>query len=406
MGRQVYENLKVLDVTNNYAGPMAGSLLADYGAEVWHVEKPVLGDDNRFFPPMVDGISINYCSNNRGKKSVVLDLKDPRAVEAFKKMAAKADVLLESYRPGVMDRLGLGYEEIKRVNPRIIYCSISAYGQKGPYAERPGYDVIAQAVSGIMEMTGDPGGAPTKIGPAIGDWMGALTAFGCIGTALYYRSVTGLGQHLDVSLVRSLLWMAAKLDQKITRTVATRTGNHHSNLAPYGIFKGNSGEAAVIGVLSLNLWKKFCTVMGRTDLIEDPRFSSNDKRVENKDALIEVIEQWLRSFPHIQEPIQKLMDAGVPCTKIYNMEDIDADPHFNQCDWIAEMPMADEMTSVRTRRFPTNPFEFSEFSAQYRKAPALGEHNHEVLEALGYSAAEIDQMETEWEAKAREKAKT
>ena len=147
MGRQVYENLKVLDVTNNYAGPMAGAMLADYGAEVWHVEKPVLGDDNRYFPPIIDGISINYCTSNRGKKSVVLDLKDPRGAEAFRKLAAQADVLLESYRPGVMKKLGLDYETLKEINPRLIYCSISAYGQEGPYANRPGYDVIAQAVS-------------------------------------------------------------------------------------------------------------------------------------------------------------------------------------------------------------------------------------------------------------------
>ena len=187
MGRQVYENLKVIDITNNYAGPMAGTMLADYGAEVWHIEKPVLGDDSRFFPPMVDGLSINYCTSNRGKKSVVLDLKDPRGADAVKKLAAKADVLLESFRPGVMKKLGLGYEELKEINPRLIYCSISAYGQTGPYASRPGYDVIAQAVSGIMEMTGEPDGMPNKIGPAIGDWMGALNAFGCIGTALYYR---------------------------------------------------------------------------------------------------------------------------------------------------------------------------------------------------------------------------
>lgn len=401
MGRQVYENLKVLDFTNNYAGPMAGSLLADYGAEVWHVEKPVLGDDNRFFPPIIDGISINYCTSNRGKKSVALDLKDPRAIEALKKMAADTDVLLESFRPGVMDRLGLGYEEIKEINPRIIYCSLSAYGQKGPYAERPGYDIIAQAVSGLMEMTGEPENPPTKIGPAIGDWVGALTAFACIGTALYYRSFTGLGQHLDISLVRCLLWMAAKLDKDITGTVDTRTGNHHSNLAPYGIFRGNNGEFAVIGVLSVGLWNTFCTVIGRTELIDDPRFFSNDKRVENKAALIEIIEEWLQSYPHIQEPIQMLMDAGVPCTKIYNMEDIYYDPHYNQCGWIADMPMADGMKSVRTRKFPSNPFGFSAFSAEYRKAAALGEHNHEMLGAMGYSAAEIDRMLEEWEAKVK-----
>lgn len=403
MGRQVYENLKVIDLTNNYAGPMAGSLLADYGAEVWHIEKPVLGDDNRYFPPMVDGISINYCTSNRGKKSVVLNLKDPRGAEAVRRLVKKADVLLESYRPGVMKKLGLGYEELKKINPRLIYCSISAYGQTGPYASRPGYDVIAQAVSGIMEMTGEPGGSPTKIGPAIGDWMGALNAFGCIGTALYYRSVTGQGQHIDISLARSLMWMAAKLDYNITGEVQTRTGNHHSNLAPYGIFKGNNGESAVIGVLSTNLWNKFCTVLGRPELAEDPRFISNDKRVENKEILIELVENWLKTFPQISQAVQLLMEAGIPCSKIYNMRDVNEDPHFNQCGWIADMPMADGMQSVRTRRFPSDPFEFSAFSAEYRKAPALGENNHEVLEDLGFSPEEIDTMEEEWERAVREK---
>ena len=403
MGRQVYENLKVIDLTNNYAGPMAGSLLADYGAEVWHIEKPVLGDDNRYFPPMVDGISINYCTSNRGKKSVVLNLKDPRGAEAVRRLVKKADVLLESYRPGVMKKLGLGYEELKKINPRLIYCSISAYGQTGPYASRPGYDVIAQAVSGIMEMTGEPGGSPTKIGPAIGDWMGALNAFGCIGTALYYRSVTGQGQHIDISLARSLMWMAAKLDYNITGEVQTRTGNHHSNLAPYGIFKGNNGESAVIGVLSTNLWNKFCTVLGRPELAEDPRFISNDKRVENKEILIELVENWLKTFPQISQAVQLLMEAGIPCSKIYNMRDVNEDPHFNQCGWIADMPMADGMQSVRTQRFPSDPFEFSAFSAEYRKAPALGENNHEVLEDLGFSPEEIDTMEEEWERAVREK---
>ena len=397
MGRQLYEGLKVLDVTNNYAGPMAGSLLADYGAEVWHVEKPVLGDDNRFFPPMIDNLSINYCVNNRGKKSVVLNLKDPKAIEIFKKMAEKADVLLESYRPGVMERLGLGYEELKKINPRLIYCSISAYGQVGPYAKRPGYDVIAQAVSGMMEVTGEPDGNPTKIGPAIGDWIGAMNAFGCIGTALYYRARTGVGQHIDISLVRALLWMAAKLDYSITGDMQTRTGNHHSNLAPYGVFKGNNGETIVIGVLSVKLWETFCRVMGQPELINDPRFASNDKRVANKQAMIEVIEAWLRTFDRISDAEKLLMDAGVPCDKIYNMQDIDKDPHYNECGWIADMPMMDEMTSLRTRRFPSNPFGFSEFAPEYRKAPALGADNHEVLEPLGYSAQEIDEMEKRWE---------
>ena len=263
--------------------------------------------------------------------------------------------------------------------------------------------IIAQAVSGMMEMTGEPDGPPNKIGSAIGDWMGALNAFGCIGTALYYRSETGEGQHIDISLARSLMWMAAKLDHGITGEMQTRTGNHHSNLAPYGIFKGRNNQSVVIGVLSSKLWETFCKVMQRTELINDPRFVSNDKRVENKQLLIEIIEDWLSNFEQVSDAIDLLMVAGVPCSKIYNMKDIDEDPHFNQCGWIADMPMADGMTTVRTRRFPSDPFKFSAFEPVYGKAPALGEQNHEVLEALGFTAEEVDEMEAEWEMKVKNK---
>ena len=399
MGRQVYENLKVLDVTNNYAGPMAGAMLADYGAEVWHVEKPVLGDDNRYFPPIIDGISINYCTSNRGKKSVVLDLKDPRGAEAFRKLAAQAVVLLESYRPGVMKKLGLDYETLKEINPRLIYCSISAYGQEGPYANRPGYDVIAQAVSGMMEMTGEPDGPPNKIGSAIGDWMGALNAFGCIGTALYYRSETGEGQHIDISLARSLMWMAAKLDHGITGEMQTRTGNHHTTLAPYGIFNGNNGESIIIGALNQNLWTKLCNVMGKPELADDPKFVTNDKRCENLPEVVAHIESWLKTFDHMADAEKLLMDAGVPCAKIYSHEDVYHDPHFNACGWITEIPAPDGIASVTGRIFPSNPFEFSEFKPNYRKAPNLGQDNHEILEDLGYSPEEVDSMEAGWAKK-------
>ena len=397
MAKPVYEGLKVLDATNNYAGPLAGSMLADYGAEVWHIENQALGDDNRFFPPMIDGISINYCSDNRGKKSVVLDLKDPRGAEIFKKLAAQADVILESFRPGVMEKLGLDYESIRAINPRAIYCSISAYGQTGPYAQRPGYDVIAQAVSGLMDMTGDPDGPPTKIGPAIGDWMGALNAFGCIGTALYYRSISGQGQHIDISLCRTLMWVSAKLDSDITGVRSTRTGNHHINLAPYGIFQGSNGQSAIIGALSAKTWGALCKVMNKPELEMDPRFVSNDKRVENLQTLIGIIEDWLKGFDNIDDAVNALIDAGVPCGKVYNQDDILKDPHYNACKWFTDMPMADGMKSVRTRKFPTDPMEFSAFEPVYKKAPALGENNVEVIGELGYSEEEILAMEKEWE---------
>ena len=401
MSENLFEGLKVIDLTNNYAGPCAGAMLADYGAEVWHIERPVFGDDNRYFPPIVDGVSLSYCTCNRGKKSVTLDLKDPRAVEVVKKMAQDADILLESFRPGVMARLGLSYDVLHEINPRLIYCSISAYGQTGPYANRPGYDVIAQAVSGLMEMTGEAGGPPMKIGVAIGDWLGSLNAFATISAALYYRDRTGKGQWIDVSLSRTLLWIAAKLDHHAGQPVATRSGNHHTTLAPYGIFSGNNGETLIIATLSDKSWSALCQVMGRPELAKEPRFITNDQRVQNRFELIEIIESWLKSFDHIAEAEKLLMDAGVPCAKVYNQLDIDQDPHYNECGWLTDMPVLDRVKTVHSRRVPSNPFSFSEFEATYGKAAELGQHNHELLESMGYTAEEVDAMEAEWEKKAK-----
>jgi len=396
MKKNIYDGIKVIDVTNNFAGPMAGALLADYGAEVIHVEKPILGDDNRFFAPMVDGVSASHMTSNRGKKSVVLNLLDPRGTEIFKKMVADADILIESYRPGVMAEMGLDYETIKAINPKIVYCSISAYGQVGPYSRRPGYDVIAQAVSGAMYMTGDPDGPPTKIGSAIGDWVGALAAFGMIGTAMYHREATGIGQYIDISLARLLMWMFARFDFMFTGKTETRTGNHHATLAPYGIFSGNNGGSIIIGALNQNLWTKLCNVIGRPELAEDPKFVNNAMRCENLPEMISIIEGWLKQLPDVKEAEKILMEAGVPCAKIYSCEDIFADPHFNEAGWITKIPAQDGVTTIDGRYFPTDPFDFSEAKPVYTKAPKLGQHNHEVLEALGYSADEIDAMQAEW----------
>ena len=401
MGRNLYDGVRVVDLTNNFAGPMSSAPLADYGAEVIHVEKPVTGDDNRFFSPMVDGVSVSHMSANRGKRSLVLDLKDPRSIESIKKLAAEADILIESYRPGVMDRLGLGYEAIKAVNPGVIYCSISAYGQTGPYANRPGYDVIAQAVSGAMYMTGDPNGPPTKIGSAIGDWVGALAAFGTIGTAMYHRAVTGKGQHIDISLARLLLWVFARFDFTFTGKPETRSGNYHTTLAPYGIFNGSHGDSIIIGALNQNLWTKLCGVMGCPEFAEDPRYNTNAKRCDNLKDVIQIIEGWLKRLDDIGEAERRLMEAGVPCAKVYSPEDAFQDPHFNTCGWITKIPAPAGVTSIDGRFFPSNPFTFSAVAPQYRPAPTLGQDNHSILERLGYSFEEVENMQKEWSEKAK-----
>ncbi len=396
MKKKLFEGLKVIDITNNFAGPQTGAFLCDYGAEVIHVEKPIIGDDNRFFAPLVDGVSTSHMMTNRGKKSVVVNLMDPRGVEMVKKMIAEADILIESYRPGVMKMMGLDYETVKEINPKIIYCSVSAYGQEGPYATRPGYDVIAQAVSGCMDLTGEPDGPPTKIGSAIGDWIGALTAFGMINAALYYRETTGIGQHVDISLARCLVWMFARFDFIRGAGVPKRSGNHHQTLAPYGVYSGKNGQSIIIGALSQNLWNLLCDVIGRPELKEDPKFITNNVRCENLPELIEIIETWLQQFDDIREAEKLIMDAGVPCAKIYDMMDVFHDPHYNECEWIKWVDTPSNVKSMDQTVIPTDPFKLSEVEPEYTPAPMLGEHNHEILEALGYSAEEIDAIQAEW----------
>ena len=404
MAENMFSGLTVLDFTNNYAGPIAGSMLADYGAEVIHIEKPVLGDDNRYFPPIINGTSINFCSANRGKKSITLDLKDPRAIDIVKKLAVKADVVIESFRPGVMDKLGLGYEMFKAINPRIIFASVSAYGQVGPKAKKPGYDVIAQAVSGMMEVTGEPDGQPTKIGPAIGDWLGALSMFTAVTAALYAREKSGKGQKIDISLVKILMWIAAKFDHHIPGVpMATRSGNHHTNLAPYGVFNGKNGQTAVIGILSVKLWKSFCNLIGKPELIDDERFSDNARRCDNKPALIELIEGWLKQFDDIKDAIKLLDEAGIPCAKIYNMQDIEEDEHYNAAGWIVDLPMLDDRVDFPARKFVGIPFDFSDIKPEYKPAAKLGANNFEIIEGLGYSHDEVAAMQKEWEDKVNNK---
>ncbi len=393
--------LKVLDFTNNIAGPCTGALLADYGADVIHIEKPIWGDDCRNFAPMVDGVGSTHMSVNRTKKSVVMDLKDPVAVNLVKKMVADADVLIESSRPGVMDRLGLGYDQLKQINPRLIYCSISAFGQKGPAAGKAGYDIIAQAFSGFMYYTGEPDGKPTKITSAIGDFSTAINAYGEIMTALYYREISGLGQHVDVCLARTLVWMNASFDYLYTGIPRQRTGNHDSSLCPYGIFERSAGEYIVIGAVNVSLWQKLCVVMGREELMTDPKFITNDVRVKNKNEVISIIEEWLRSLPSVYDAADLLDQAGIPNCKLYTMDDLLHDPQVEAGGWLKDVPVCKGVTSIKTRKVPVGLADFSEGIIRAERAPALGEHSIEIFQQYGMSKDEAIALESKWKAYAK-----
>lgn len=394
---RMFSGLRVLDITNNLAGPGAAAMLAEHGAEVIHIEKPVLGDDCRFFSPIIAPLtSHSHCNINRSKKSVVLDLKDPEAIAILIRMIKDTDVLIESSRPGVMKRLGLDYKAVKSIKPDIVYCSVSAFGQTGPYSQKAGYDIIAQAYSSIIYRTGSPDGPPTKIGIAIGDTVGELNAFGSIMAALYYREKTGIGQHIDISLARGLTWMAASFDYRVTGRHFTRQGPYDANLCPYGIFKGPNGGSIVVGAVNTSTWQKLCNAMGKGELANDPRYWSNAVRVEHADEVIRILEDWLADQPSVDEASALLDRYGVPNCKIYRAEDLEHDPHALTCRWLGEIPTPNSVTDIDKVFFPTGIASFSETEIQIDRAPDLGEHNHEILSRYGLSDKEIDRLEEKW----------
>lgn len=390
------EGLRVIDITNNYAGPGAASMLADYGAEVIHIEKPGLGDDARHYPPIIDGESLCFAKTNHGKKSVVMDLKDPRAIRIIRQMIRDSDILIESNRPGVMERLGLDYASVKQDNPQLIYCAVSAFGQTGPYATRPGYDIIAQAYSGIMYKTGEPNGAPTKIGTVLGDSVGTLNAFAQIMCALYYRSMTGEGQFVDVSLARGLMNISANFNFVYTNEIDNRMGNHDRGLCPYGVFEGNGGEAIVIGAVNTKTWVNLCDAMGKKELAYDPKYASNDQRVSNKESVIAIVTEWVKSIPHIQEVEKLLLAAGVPCSMIYNDKMLLEDPHAIEAGWITQMPLTDGIKNNKPFYIVSGPLGLSKCKPEFRKAPKMGQNTREVLSQYGLSDDDITTMEQNW----------
>lgn len=391
----LYEGYKVLEFTNNIAGPIIGQWMTEYGADTIHIERPIAGDDSRHYPPVVDGVGLQYYTFNHGKKSVVLDLKDPDGQEIARKLISRADVVIESYKPGAMEKMGLGYEDAKKLNPAIVYVSVSAWGQTGPYRKRPGYDLIAQAASGMMYYNGEEGGSPVKVYTEIGDYSAGLAGFAGVNAALLYRERTGKGQHVDISLVRTLAAMSVKLDNcRIFHKKTVKLGNTGSNiLCPYGCFECPDGEWLVICCSNNNLTFKFFHLIGRDDLITDPRSNSNESRMENGDFLFPIFFDWLDKMGTASKAEKALTDAGIPCTRIYSYEDIDKDPHYNEAGWLTDIPMPPEVKSIKGRRIANAPFGFSEAEPVYEAGEHMGESNHRVIEALGYSSGKIDELE-------------
>ncbi|MDO4973413.1 MAG: CoA transferase [Eubacteriales bacterium] len=394
---RVLEGIRVIDFTNNVAGPCCTAMLADMGAEVIKIERPVAGDDSRGNVPRLEGKSLNFNWYNRGKKSVELFLKDPEAVELILKMIADADVVVESYKPGQMKKYGLDYEAACKVNPKIIYCSISACGQTGAYAWRPGFDVIAQGMSGFMDMQGDPDGDPVKSGVTVGDYVGAFNAYGAIMTALYYRQNSGEGQFIDISLLDGLVSIMTPIEGAATLDLKpTRAGRHHNTLAPYGIYRSDKGESVIIAAFSAGQWSKLCSAIGRPDLLEDERFASIGLRAKNIKDLEAILQGWLSSFDTIEQATDILDKAGVACCKIKSVNEVAHDQALWDRGSLTEIELPPSFTEHRTYKARGPWIQYSKTPMEMRRAPDLGEHNYELLGKYGWSKEKVDEREAQW----------
>jgi crotonobetainyl-CoA:carnitine CoA-transferase CaiB-like acyl-CoA transferase len=380
--------MKVLDLTQVMAGPFCCQLLADMGADVTKVEPPGTGDQARRAMgfKMKGEDTAAFIAINRNKKSITLNLKKEEGREIFYRLAGEADVLVENYRPGVTKRLGIDYETLKEINPRLIQASISGFGRTGPYADRAGYDLIAQGMSGVMSVTGEPDGPPTKSGVPISDLSaGLFCAFGILA-AYVAREELGRGQYIDTSLFEGALafsiWETAEL--WATGRIPQPFGSAHRLNAPYQALKTRDGYLNV-GPNNERLWMRFCEVLGRKDLTEDKRFSTNEDRMNHREELVEELESVLKERD-TDEWEKLLLEEGVPVGPIYNYKQVFEDPHTQAREMVVEMEHPVEGI-VRSLGIPVK---LSETPAEIRRpAPLLGEHTEETLAKVGYSKAEI-----------------
>ncbi|TYB83806.1 MAG: CoA transferase [Kosmotoga sp.] len=369
------EGLLVIDLTRVLAGPYCTMLLCDMGAFVIKVEMPEKGDDSRYFNPMIGNESAYFMSINRGKKSITLNLKNKKGKELFLKLVEKADILVENFRPGVMDRLDLSYEKLSKINPSLIYASSTGYGQTGPKSKKAAYDLIIQGLSGMMSITGPDEDTPTKVGSSIADiFSGTFTCIGILA-ALQNRQKTGKGQMVDVAMLDSMI---SVLENAIVRYSATGSipkpiGNRHPSIAPFASFETSNGMLN-IAIGNNNLWKKFCNIIGKSELINDERFHSNPLRVKNIDVLTNIITRTLKQKSS-EEWLEIFEVNNIPSGKINNVEEMMNDPQV-----IAREMLVDVIQKSGPVKMPGVPIKFSRTPAEISgPAPELGEHNEEIF---------------------------
>ncbi|WP_300612477.1 CoA transferase [Trebonia sp.] len=384
------DGFRVLDFTRFLAGPYCTMVLADLGADVIKLEQPGSGDDSRVFGPFLHGESYSFAQVNRGKRSVCLDLRQPRGRALALDLALRADLVIESFRPGVAARLGLDYAAVSGRRQDILYCSISGFGQTGPYRDRPGFDIMAQGVTGLMRMTGPPGGRPAKVGFAVNDIAAGVTAVYSILAAQLVRERTGVGQFIDIALVDALLpWTVWEAGVLFGRGDApAQTGTRHRMSAPYQAYRTADGYVT-IGAGTDRLWRRTADALGCPQWCADPRFADNDARLAHIEALEAEIEAVTTTRTTAQW-IAILDAAGVPCGPVLSYDQVFADPQVLAREMVAEM----DHPIMGTIKVLGQPAKFSRSRARAgRPAPWLGQHSREVLAELGLDSAEIGALE-------------
>ena len=394
MSKGLLDGVVVLDLTRVLAGPYCGALMADMGATVYKVEVPGRGDDSRSMGPFQNGESVYFINCNRGKIGCTLNLKAPEGKKLFLEMVKKADIVLESYRPGTMEKLGLGYDILKAVNPGIIYGSVSGYGHTGPYSRRAGYDIIGQAAGGLMSTTGWPGGSPTRTGTPMGDVLGGLSL--CIGVlaALNNKRCTGEGEKVDISLVDSVVsaMMNINMIYFTEGRIPQRIGNRYESTYPYDSFRAKDGDV-IIGAGNDKLYRLLCQEMGREDLVTDERFATVSDRVANHGVIKELIEAWTMEQT-VDEVADRLNKIGVPSSPINTIDRVARDPQIAEARNM--FPVLDHPVAGQVK-VTNNQLKFTNRKADPQtSAPTLGQHNEALYcGLLGLDRAELERLKAE-----------